>query len=192
ASGQSMDFDQDQGVPLTPRKLMEADTGGHTKLAKLFAGGDCVQGPSFIVDAVAWGHRTARSINELLGASLPRDAKPLTVIESTDDHREADYYNREEPHILPADMRRLMTPVELPWNDEQAITAALRCFQCDTVYYVDESTCILCGACDDVGPEEARDAPVVGACQRRFRVPHRASGTAGAVCLMRYTCLPDR
>src|SRR5436309_4533498 len=55
ASGQIMDFSQDQGVPLTPRKLMEADTGGHTKLTKLFAGGDCVQGPSFIVDAVAWG-----------------------------------------------------------------------------------------------------------------------------------------
>jgi len=162
ASGQIMDFAQDQGVPLTPRKLMEADTGGHTKLAKLFAGGDCVQGPSFIVDAVAWGHRTARSINELLGASVPRDAKPLTVIESTDDHREADYYNREEPPILPADKRRDMTPVELPWNDEQAITAALRCFQCDTVHHVDESTCILCGACDDVCPEKALDVVVYG------------------------------
>ncbi|TME25498.1 MAG: hypothetical protein E6I68_02085 [Chloroflexi bacterium] len=109
ASGQIMDFAQDQGVPLTPRKLMEADTGGHTKMTKLFAGGDCVQGPSFIVDAVAWGHRTARSINELLGASVPHDAKPLTVIESTDDHREADYYNREEPPILPADKRRDMS-----------------------------------------------------------------------------------
>ena len=162
ASGQIMDFAQDQGVPLTARKLMEADTGGHTKLAKLFAGGDCVQGPSFIVDAVAWGHRTARSINELLGASVPRDAKPLTVIESTDDHREADYYNREEPPILPADKRRDMTPVELPWNDEQAITAALRCFQCDTVHHVDESTCILCGACDDVCPEKALDVVVYG------------------------------
>ena len=162
ASGQIMDFAQDQGVPLTPRKLMEADTGGHTKMTKLFAGGDCVQGPSFIVDAVAWGHRTARSINELLGASVPHDAKPLTVIESTDDHREADYYNREEPPILPADKRRDMTPVELPWNDEQAITAALRCFQCDTVHHVDESTCILCGACDDVCPEKALDVVVYG------------------------------
>ncbi len=162
ASGQIMDFAQDQGVPLTPRKLMEADTGGHTKTTKLFAGGDCVQGPSFIVDAVAWGHRTARSINELLGASVPRDAKPLTVIESTDDHREADYYNREEPPILPAEKRRDMTPVELPWNDEQAITAALRCFQCDTVHHVDESTCILCGACDDVCPEKALDVVVYG------------------------------
>jgi SAM-dependent methyltransferase len=72
----------------------------------------------------------------------------VTVIETTDDHREADYYNREEPPILPAEKRMDMTPVELPWNDEQAITAALRCFQCDTVHHVDESTCILCGACD--------------------------------------------
>lgn len=162
ASGQIMDFPQDQGVPLTPRKLMEADTGGHTKVGKLFAGGDCVEGPSFIVNAIAWGHRTARSINEFLGASVPRDAKPLTVIESTDDHREADYYLREEPPILPAEKRMDMTPVELPWNDEQAITAALRCFQCDTVHHVDESTCILCGACDDVCPEKALDVVVAG------------------------------
>ncbi|TMC64898.1 MAG: 4Fe-4S dicluster domain-containing protein, partial [Chloroflexota bacterium] len=162
ASGQIMDFPQDQGVPLTPRKLLEADTGGHTKVNKLFAGGDCVQGPSFIVDAIAWGHRTARSINELLGAAVPRDAKPLTVIETTDDHREADYYLREEPPILPADKRMDMSPVELPWNDEQAITAALRCFQCDTVHHVDESTCILCGACDDVCPEKALDVVVYG------------------------------
>src|SRR5260370_8820581 len=55
-----------------------------------------------------------------------------------------------------------MTPVELPWNDEQAITAALRCFQCDTVHHVDESTCILCGACDDVCPEKALDVVVYG------------------------------
>src|SRR3989475_3334583 len=162
ASGQIMDFPQDQGVPLTPRKLMEADTGAHTKVGKLFAGGDCVQGPSFIVDAVAWGHRAARSINEFLGASVPRDAKPLTVIESTDDHREADYYLREEPPILPAEKRRDMTPVELPWNDEQAITAALRGFQCDTLHHVDEATCILCGACDDVCPEKALDVVVYG------------------------------
>src|SRR5205823_1936651 len=95
-------------------------------------------------------------------ASVPHDAKPLTVIESTDDHREADCYNREEPPILPADKRRDKTPVELPWNDEQAITDALRCFQCDTVHHVDESTCILCGACDDVCPENALDVVVYG------------------------------
>src|SRR5260370_15246305 len=139
-----MDFPQDQRVPLTPRKLMEADTGAHTTLAKLFAGGDCVQGPSFIVDAVAWGHRAARSINEFIGAAVPRDAKPLTVIESTDDHREADYYLREEPPILPAEKRMDMTPVELPWNDEQAITATLRCFQSHTLHLLTAPTSIPC------------------------------------------------
>jgi len=161
ASGQIMDF-VDPMTPLTPRKLIDADTAGRTPVPKLFAGGDCVQGPSFIVDAVAWGHRVARSINEFLGAATPRDARPLTVIEATDDHREADYYLREEPPILPAAKRMDMTPVELPWNDEQAITAALRCFQCDTVHHVDESTCILCGACDDVCPEKALDVVVYG------------------------------
>src|SRR5260370_16304729 len=79
ASGQIMDFPQDQGVPLTPRKLMEADTGAHTKVPKLFAGGGSVQGPSFIVDAVAWGPRAARSINQFIAAPVPPRAKPLTL-----------------------------------------------------------------------------------------------------------------
>src|SRR5260370_27760292 len=99
-------------------------------------------------------------MKEFIGAAVPRDAKPLTVIETTDDHREADYYNREEPPILPAEKRMDMTPVELPWNDEQAITAALRCFQCDTVHHVDESTCILSSASDDVCPQNALDVLV--------------------------------
>ncbi len=161
ASGQIMEAPGDE-VPLTPRKLIEADTAGRTRVDRLFAGGDCVEGPSFIVNAVAWGHRVARAVNERLGASVPRDAVALTVVESTDDHRQADLYPREEPPILPPDQRRDMTQVELPWSDKEAITAALRCFQCDTVHHVDETTCILCGACDDVCPEKALDVVVYG------------------------------
>ncbi len=161
ASGQIMEAPGPE-LPLTPRRLIEADTAGKTSVDRLFAGGDCVEGPSFIVNAVAWGHRVARAINERLGASVPRDAVALTVVESTDDHRHADLYPRAEPPILPPDQRRDMTPVELPWSDKEAITAALRCFQCDTVHHVDETTCILCGACDDVCPEKALDVVVYG------------------------------
>src|SRR5256712_5673634 len=161
ASGQIMDF-EDQLTPLSPRKLMAAGTSGKTSVPKLFAGGDSAHGPSFIVDAVASGHRGARSINETLGAAVPRDAKTLTIIGTTDDPPGADHYGREEPPILPAAKRMDMTPVELPWNDEQAINAARRCFQCDTVHHVDESVCILCGACADVCPEKALDVIVEG------------------------------
>jgi formate dehydrogenase beta subunit len=161
ASGQIMEAPGTE-VPLSPRKLVEADTAGKTSVDRLFAGGDCVEGPSFIVNAVAWGHRVAHAINERLGAAVPVDAVALTVLESTDDHRQADLYAREEPPILPPDERRNMTPVELPWSDREAITAALRCFQCDTVHHVDETTCILCGACDDVCPEKALDVVVYG------------------------------
>src|ERR1700694_5860213 len=72
ASGQIMDFPQDQGVPLTPRKLMEADTGAHTKGPKLFVGGGKGPRPSLFVDAVAWGQRAARSLHEFFRAPARR------------------------------------------------------------------------------------------------------------------------
>ncbi|HWW09124.1 MAG TPA: FAD-dependent oxidoreductase, partial [Candidatus Acidoferrales bacterium] len=69
ASGQIMER-PDETVPVTQRGLVAADRGGHSSVPKLFCGGDCVQGPSFIVDACGWGHRVARAIREFLGEDM--------------------------------------------------------------------------------------------------------------------------
>jgi ferredoxin len=164
ASGQIMET-PGEIVPLTPRGLVSADRGGHTSVPKLFCGGDCVQGPSFIVDAVAWGHRVARSIREFLGEDMENAAYvrlQQTIVERTDDHRQSEYFARTDPAILEASKRYDMSECELPWTDREAIVQAIRCFQCDSVHHYDASVCVLCGACDDVCPEKAIDVVVFG------------------------------
>lgn len=162
ASGQIMENPGDP-VPLTQRGLVAADRGGHTGVPGLFCGGDCVQGPSFIVDAVGWGHRVARSIREHLGEQPQPGARLYqTVVERTDDHRQSEVFVRTEPAILEASKRYDMSECELPWSDREAIVQAIRCFQCDSVHHYDTSVCVLCGACDDVCPEKAIDVVVFG------------------------------
>lgn len=177
ASGQIMER-PDESVPVTQRGLIAADRGGHTSVPKLFAGGDCVQGPSFIVDAAGWGHRVARSIREFLGEDMNATNGRIyqTIIERTDDHRQSEYFARTEPGILEADKRYDMTEVEQSWGDREAIVQAIRCFQCDSVHHYDQSVCVLCGACDDVCPEKAIDVVVFGEDRER------SSGGETRVC----------
>jgi formate dehydrogenase beta subunit len=177
ASGQIMET-PGEPIPLNPRGLIAADRGGHTGVDKLFAGGDCVQGPSFIVDAVGWGHRVARSIREYLGEDMEAADGRLyqTTVERTDDHRQSEAFARTEPPILEASKRYDMSEVEQPWSDRAAIVQAIRCFQCDSVHHYDDAVCVLCGACDDVCPEKAIDVVVFGEDRER------SSGGETLVC----------
>jgi len=163
ASGQIME-NPGEPAPLSPRGLIAADRGGHTGIPGLFAGGDCVQGPSFIVDAMAWGHRVARSIREFCGEDMEAADGRIyqTVVERTDDHRASESFARTEPPILEPRKRYDMSEVEQPWTDREAIVQAIRCFQCDSVHHYDATVCVLCGACDDVCPEKAIDVVVFG------------------------------
>ncbi|HEX4578982.1 MAG TPA: FAD-dependent oxidoreductase [Candidatus Dormibacteraeota bacterium] len=176
ASGQIMETPGKE-VPLTQRGLVAADRGGHTGVDRLFCGGDCVQGPSFIVDAVGWGHRVARSIREYLGdVAGPGERIYQTIVERTDDHRQSEVFVRTEPAILEAARRYDMSECELPWSDREAIVQSIRCFQCDSVHHYDTAVCVLCGACDDVCPEKAIDVVVFGEDRER------SSGGETLVC----------
>jgi formate dehydrogenase beta subunit len=176
ASGQIMET-PGESVPLTQRGLVAADRGGHTGVDRLFCGGDCVQGPSFIVDAVAWGQRVARSIREYLGDELPAVERVYqTIVERTDDHRQSEVFARTDPAILEASRRYDMSECELPWSDREAIVQSIRCFQCDSVHHYDAAVCVLCGACDDVCPEKAIDVVVFGEDRER------SSGGETLVC----------
>src|ERR1022692_4077669 len=177
ASGQIMER-PDELVPVTQRGLLAADRGGHTGVDKLFCGGDCVQGPSFIVDAAGWGHRVARSVREFLGEDMEAAGDRIyqTVVERTDDHRQSELFARVEPGILEAKKRYDMTEVEQSWSDQTAIVQAIRCFQCDSVHHYDQNVCVLCGACDDVCREKAIDVVVFGEDRER------SSGGETLVC----------
>jgi heterodisulfide reductase subunit A-like polyferredoxin len=61
------DFARDIGISLSKRGAMEIDARtGATNVEGIFAGGDVVTGPAFVIDAIAAGKRAARSIHQYL------------------------------------------------------------------------------------------------------------------------------
>ena len=71
------EFLQAPGVSLSRRGTVEIDPGtGATNIEGIFAGGDAVTGPAFVIDAIAAGKRAARSIDRYLnGEPLEAEAK---------------------------------------------------------------------------------------------------------------------
>ena len=121
------------GPELTKWGTIKADpVTFKTTAGDIFAGGDCVTGPSSVIQAIAAGQKAAVSIDKLLGGKgeLPRDtgfsfAKP-------DEETLAQAPPRfEEKEIPIAQRRRGFAEVVLGIDREQALAEAFRCLRCD-------------------------------------------------------------
>ncbi len=144
AIGQQPAFDFIQpadGLEITRWSTMAADGyTGATKLAGVFAGGDCVTGAATLIEAVAAGNRAAIFIDRYLrGESLELD--PAQHIErmlakvGTYDKREKIELPRGLPrqgfHHLPVAYRiNNFEEVEHVMTAEAATTEASRCLRC--------------------------------------------------------------
>ncbi len=126
----------DWGIDLTPDGLVEADPLTlATHRPAVFAGGDCVTGPSSIVQAMAHGRRAAQVIDTLLGgdgdigetfAPPPGDEMqmPSNVTPSGQHQtpmREIDVKRRTRTFDL----------VERGYSKREAAAEARRCVRCD-------------------------------------------------------------
>ena len=61
------DFAKELGISLSKRGAIEVDARtGATNIEGIFAGGDVVTGPAYVIDAIAAGKRAARSIHQYL------------------------------------------------------------------------------------------------------------------------------
>lgn len=70
------DFVKELGISVSKRGTIEIDPKtGATNIEGVFAGGDVVTGPAFVIDAIAAGHKAARSIDRYL------NGEPLEVEE---------------------------------------------------------------------------------------------------------------
>ena len=103
-----------------------------TTAEKIFAGGDCVSGPSTVIAAIAGGQRAAVSIDRLLGGTgqLPHDvgfsfAKPDEETLARTIHR------AEEKTISLENRKRGFAEVVLGLDRQQALVEACRCLRCD-------------------------------------------------------------
>ncbi len=71
------DFLKEQGVSLSKRGMIEVEAGtGATSVEGVFAGGDVVTGPAYVVDAIAAGKTAARSMDQYLNGQPLEAEKP--------------------------------------------------------------------------------------------------------------------
>jgi NADH-quinone oxidoreductase subunit F len=103
-----------------------------TTFAGILSGGDCVRGPSTVIEAVADGQRAAINIDKLLGGNgiLPRDTG--FSIARPDEETMSQSIPRIEERSIPLDKRmRAFAEVVLGLDREQAVGEAGRCLRCD-------------------------------------------------------------
>jgi NADPH-dependent glutamate synthase beta subunit-like oxidoreductase/NAD-dependent dihydropyrimidine dehydrogenase PreA subunit len=151
----------EDGVEISPRGLVAVNPQTlMTSAAGVFAGGDCVFGPRLIIDSVADGKRAAVGIDEFLRGN--NHAAPIVEVEVLERHRmPLDLLDLLRPQIpmLPLNRRTGVTEVEIGFVAESAMAEARRCLHCwvNTVFEgtpEDGTSCILCGGCVDVCPED--------------------------------------
>lgn len=157
AIGQQADLSflsEDDGVNIQPRGILQVDESLATSAAGVFAGGDVAFGPRILVEAVANGHTTARSIHLYLEGRAEK--KVLRRFRVNDDWRMPDGYlrlPRQAMPVLPTNRRIGIAEVELGFDEEQGRLEGKRCLKCQVNTIFDGSKCILCNGCVDICPE---------------------------------------
>ncbi len=136
----------------------------------VFAGGDVVTGTTFVVDAIAAGHRAARAIDRYLrGEAGIREPILQPAVEIPQEELSARLQSgllskvpRISPPKLPAEeRRRSFAEVERTLSEEEARQEAARCLQCGIC-----SECLACarackaGAVNHEMAEEVVEIPV--------------------------------
>jgi len=123
-----------------------------TAQADVFAGGDVVTGPSFVIDAIAQGHEAAISIHRFLrkGSSLTIGRNPRHYVELDTSNVAPVSYDtagRQRPGWdADVDEHRSWTDGHLALTEEQIKAECARCLKCGASI-VDANSCIGCGLC---------------------------------------------
>jgi heterodisulfide reductase subunit A-like polyferredoxin len=129
------DFVKQSGVSLSKRGTIEIDAEtGVTNVEGVFAGGDVVTGPAFVIDAIAAGKKAARSIDQYLngqpleGEEPVKEPEKLSQEEIEDRKRRFPFRNRVEMREEPVKERvQDFREVALGYSLEEALEEASRC-----------------------------------------------------------------
>ena len=129
------DFVKKLGVSLSKRGTIEIDARtGVTNVEGVFAGGDVVTGPAFVIDAIAAGKKAARSINQYLngqpleGEGPIKEPEKFSQEEIEDRKRRFPSRNKVEMREEPVKARvQDFREVALGYSLEEALEEASRC-----------------------------------------------------------------
>ena len=172
AIGQSIALDFiSENATLTNRGALAVSDSLKTNIPGVFGGGDCVTGPSSVIDAIASGALAAESIDVYLRGSQEdlREQDYTEKVWLTED-TEVDFKVRHKPRYLSPNRRVTnFDEIESSFTREEGIAESLRCLHCgpcDTCLekdetcltdkaVVDETICSGCGICSTVCPYNA-------------------------------------
>jgi ferredoxin len=157
AIGQQADLSfvqQADGIEVTPRGILKIDENLMTTAPGVFAGGDVAFGPRILVEAVANGHRSARSIHTYLSGKTRKTVlSRFRIFPNWQMPRDYLRIQRQRMPVLPTNRRIGIAEVELGFDEAQGRAEGLRCLNCQVNTIFDGSKCILCGGCIDICPE---------------------------------------
>ena len=102
-----------------------------TNLKGIFAGGDCVTGPKTVIEAIAAGHKAAKSIDRFLqGKPLREEAKIKERVEFEVVMELKEKKERARMRQLSPKKRKNFKEVELGFSKNIAVDEAVRCLKC--------------------------------------------------------------
>jgi heterodisulfide reductase subunit A-like polyferredoxin len=160
-----------ENASLTNRGALSVSDSLETNIPGVFGGGDCVSGPSSVIDAIASGAKAAKSIDAYLKRRNASLLEPdyFEKVWLTDDTN-VDFRVRHRPRYLSPNTRvSNFDEIESSFTREEGMAEALRCLHCgpcdtclaknDTclsdLAIVDETLCSGCGTCSTVCPFNA-------------------------------------
>jgi len=192
----------EEGVQVTPRGILKIDDDLATTAPGVFAGGDVAFGPRVLVEAVANGHRAARSIHVYLSGKTKKTVRSrFRIMPNWSMPRGFLTTPRQKMPVLAANRRIGIAEVELGFDEEQGRAEGLRCLNCQVNTIFDGSKCILCAGCVDVCPESclrlvdlvqvSGDQRYDALIQHRYGVPasELKAGQAGAIIKNEEKCI---
>jgi NADPH-dependent glutamate synthase beta subunit-like oxidoreductase len=192
----------EEGVQVTPRGILKIDENLMTTAPGVFAGGDVAFGPRVLVEAVANGHKAARSIHVFLSGKTKKTMlSRFRILPNWEMPRGFLSTPRQTMPVLPANRRIGIAEVELGFDEEQGRAEGLRCLNCQVNTIFDGSKCILCAGCVDICPESCLrlvDLAQVSGDERydalitqRYGVPaaELKAGQAGAIIKNEEKCI---
>ncbi len=124
----------DAGIQINSRGFIAVDPlTGQTSVSHIFAGGDCVDGPSSVVKAIAGGEKAAVGIDtQFTGKDNAFWRYEKEVKTDFDPDEDPAAYPREKLRVIPVERRvHNFEEVELPWTEAIAQRQAKRCLRCD-------------------------------------------------------------
>jgi len=129
-----------------------------TTVQGIYMAGDCLTGPSTVIEAIGMGRRAAEQIlRDMTGNPFREKVVRMEEARSTDRRRAWDFLPRQEmPVLKPLKDRltRMDKEVETGLSPENAVAESKRCYLCYLHYEIDLDRCIYCRYCIDVAPRD--------------------------------------